>query len=334
MFGKNWQTRWNDTTNYLNQCHPGVGLGKHIETLVPANQRKTISGQISLGRRGDGEDDPEYQDNTNQRKALRALLLCQRVYFSGDFWAKQSEAGPGKNVIALNGLMPAKWKTDSLAHWKIKSENQIKRGIEMFVADPSAVASDVRAVAVKGPPNGQSLPGNLTLSRDDHNTAGQGVICYVGVQGWLVKSGVVSMRWFMMNSAPNKEVGCDLLFGKGNEVWRGNLKDSDKARVRIIIAGIAAGSVVHIYSPNNYNWNGHWVISNGDGTICGVNNGEFESKESERGRAVQKNYTNHSTLFEQFWCYGGEGKDAGLKTAVMVVIDPMQLEERILAANQ
>jgi hypothetical protein len=32
-------------------------------------------------------------------------------------------------------------------------------------------------------------------------------ICYVGVQGWLVKSGVVSLRWFMQNSAPNKEVG-------------------------------------------------------------------------------------------------------------------------------
>jgi hypothetical protein len=34
-------------------------------------------------------------------------------------------------------------------------------------------------------------------------------------------------------------------------------------------------------------------------------------------------------LFEQFWSYGGEGVHAGRKTAVMVVIDPMQMPNRI-----
>ncbi len=328
MFGKNWQTRWNDTIDYLNQAFPGVGLGDHIETLVPQNQRKTISGQVSLGKRGDGEDDPEYANVTSQRKALRALLLCQRVYFSGTFWAKQSLA-QGDGMSVLEGLLAAKWKTDSLAFWNTKNEQQILSGIRMFVVDPTAVASDVADVAMRGAPNGVSLPGNLTLSRDDAGTVGQGIICYVGVQGWLLKSGVVSMRWFMQNSAPNKETGCDLLFGKGKEVWNAKLADSDTARVRRIITAIPKGSVVHIYSPQNYNWNGHWVIANGDGTISGVNNGEFESHESESGRAVQKNYTFHSTLFEQFWCYGGEGESVGRKTAVMVVIDPMQMPNRI-----
>ena len=87
--------------------------------------------------------------------------------------------------------------------------------------------------------------------------------------------------------------------------------------------------MVHSYSPQNYNWNGHWVIHNGNGTISGVNNGEFESHPAEGGVAVQKNYTNHSTLLEQFWSYGGEGESEGLKTAVMVVIDPLQMPNRI-----
>ena len=126
---------------------------------------------------------------------------------------------------------------ESLAFWKIKSEAQIQRGIGMFVVNLKATAETVADVAMAGPPNGESLPGNLKLSRADEATVGQGVICYVGVQGWLVKSGVVSMRWFMQNSAPNKEVGCDLVFGKGVEKWNAKLTDTDKPRVKQIIAG-------------------------------------------------------------------------------------------------
>lgn len=329
MFGKNWETRWNETIAYLNNSFRGVGLGDHIESIVPQNQRKTVSGQISLGMRSDGEDDPKYATGTSQRQALRGLLLCQCVYYSGKFWAKQSEAGPGLNVIALPGLLDASWKTESLAHWDIKSEAQIKRGVAMFVVDSAATREQVADMAMAGAPNGESLPGNLKLSRDDIGTVGAGVICYVGVQGWLVKSGVVSMRWFMQNSAPNKEVGCDLLFGKGVEKWRGTLNDTDKVRVRQIIEGIQKGSVVHIYSPQNYNWNGHWVIYNGNRTISGVNNGEFLATEAEGGIQIQKDYTKDSTLLEQFWSYGGEGESAGRKTAVMVVIDPMQMPNRI-----
>ena len=39
---------------------------------------------------------------------------------------------------------------------------------------------------------------------------------------------------------------------------------------------------------------------NGDGTICGVNNGEFTADKAEKRLAVQKDYTKTSTLFEQF----------------------------------
>ena len=80
MFSKDWQTRWNETITYLNDTFRGVGIGDHINGIVPQNQRKTLFRQISLGKRSDGEDDPEYAQVTAQRKALRGLLLCQRVY--------------------------------------------------------------------------------------------------------------------------------------------------------------------------------------------------------------------------------------------------------------
>lgn len=323
MFGKNWKERWDATIAYLNANFPAERLGDHIETVVPDNLRKPISGQLSLGKRGDGEDDPEYADNTNQRKALRALLLCQRVYYS-ELWARQSEAGPGLHVVPLPGLLQARWKTDSLAFWGRKSEAQILSGIAMFVAVPGATRNDLQAAAHAGPPNGSCLPGNLELSRDDLYTVGQGVICYVGVQGWLVKSGLVSMRWFMRNASPNKQVGCDLVFGAGNEVWRGPVKEADRGRLARVISGIGPGYVVHIWSPDNFNWNGHWVVTNGDGTICGVNNGEV----LDRVPPVQKNYTNHSTLIEQFEDYGERLTDTRWRTAVMAVIDPLQIPNR------
>ncbi len=320
--------RWNETIQYLNTNFQWAVplLGDHINSLVLPGRRNSISRELSLGSRSDEKDDPQYAANTSKRHALRALLLCQRIYYSEQFWAKQSEAGPGLHVIPMPGLLPNGWKTTSLNFWSGKTEHQIKEGIAMFATVPGASRGDLAAAAHAGAPNGVSLPGNLTLSRSDHDTIGAGIICYVGVQGWLVKSGIVSMRWFMRNCSPNKQAGCDLIFGQGNTVWNAAVKPEDQQKLQGVINRIGAGYVVHIWSPQNYNWNGHWVITNGDGTICGVNNGEVEAHD---GRLpVLKNYTNHSTLFEQFEDYGGHGA-GGWRTGVMAVIDPMTMPGRM-----
>ena len=96
--------------------------------------------------------------------------------------------------------------------------------------------------------------------------------------------------------------------------------------------------IVHIWCPQHGNWNGHWVVTNADGTICGVCNGGFTAEHSESGRVVNPEYTNHSTLYEQFTGYGGSMQTLnadgvfehrGWKTAVMAVIDPFQMPNRI-----
>jgi hypothetical protein len=323
MAKKEAATRWTDTINYLNNKFPASRLGDHIESIVPGGRRDALAGELHLGVRFDSMP---TEANKNKRHALRGLLLCQRVYYSDEFWAKQSEAGQGLNVIPLPGLLGGNWKSLSLNFWGGKTEQQVLSGIEMFVTVNTATRGDLQRAAHAGPPNGVSLPGNLALARTDQVTVGAGIICYVGVQGWLVRSGLVSMRWFMRNASPNKEVGCDLVFGKGHEVWRAPVKPEDTRNLQNIIDNIGAGYVVHIWSPENYNWNGHWVITNGDGTICGVNNGEVQAA---NGRpAVQKNYTNHSTLFEQFEDYGEKLTDTKWRTGVMVVIDPLTMPNR------
>jgi len=225
------------------------------------------------------------------------------------------------------------WKNLSLSHWKRKSESDIKEGIKMFEILPNARAVDVQQAAYHGAPNGSPLAKSLELSRADTDTVGMGIICYVGVQGWLVRSGVVSLRWFNLNSSPNGKRGCDLLFGDGVLVWDKPITAADHRDLRRLCKSVQAGFIVHIWSPANSNWNGHWVVANGDGSICGVNNGEFTAAEAENHLAVQKNYTKTSTLFEQFVGYSNEWTDkSGAKKrtkACMAVIDPMTMPNRM-----
>lgn len=339
MFGKDWETRWTETVNYLDAVTKTGLVGTHVKSIVTSDaKRKEISKLLSLGSRDDGDDDPGFAGNTNKRHALRALMMCQRVYYGGDTWAKSSEQFGNTETVGLVpfDMLEQNWKTVSLAHWQNKTEGDIQNAIKMFEILPGARAIDIQQAAYKGPPNGTPLPGNLKLSRTDAEAVGSGIICYVGVQGWLVKSGVVSMRWFQQNSGPNGKQGCNLLFGEGTLVWDKPITPADHAQLQIICRSVQAGHIAHIWSPSNSNWNGHWVIANGDGTICGVNNGEFKADESEKGVAIQKNYTKLSTLFEQFvdysneWTDNSSGKAVQKRTkACMAIIDPMQMPTRM-----
>jgi hypothetical protein len=323
MTGKYWETRWKATIAYLDGPFLSARLGTHIKSIVPHKLRQDISLELSLGSRPDGADDPAYADNTDQRHALRALLLCQRVYYSA-LWARE-----GPNTIPANALK-ADWKAKSLRYWANRSEAEIQDGIKMFAPVPGAKRSDLHLAAFAAAPNGKNLDGNLKVSRRDNVTLGFGATCYVGVQGWLVRSGLVSLRWFMMNRNPSNQAACDLLFGPGREVWRGRFDPAqDQLAVRAVIANIQRGYIVHIWSPQNYNWNGHWVVTNGDGTICGVNNGVFLASKAEKGRDVRTDYTNHSTLYEQFTGYGGALDKDVWRTAVMAVIDPKALPNQL-----
>ncbi|HET7929829.1 MAG TPA: hypothetical protein VFL63_00345 [Rhodanobacteraceae bacterium] len=286
--------RWTETINYLNTAFPNAvpKIGDHINTIVTLTQ-DAISKEIALG------STPGVHKNTTANKparnALRALLLCQRVYFS-DLWAKMSMVG---GATAHASYLPTNWKALSLGHWGMQTEASIREGIGMFATVAGATADDVSDVAKTGAPSGAPPPiaGNLTLSRNNFPLTGPSETCYRGVLAWLLKSGVVSLRWFMRNPGPTGEAALDELFGTGEAVWLPGRPFKDSS----VLPTIPKGFVVHMWMEDSGTggWNGHWVISNGDGTICGVNNGEVNNPPE----VVIKAYTNSGKLRSQFEGY-------------------------------
>lgn len=301
MFGKDADDRWDDTIDYLNVHFPCGGLddrlGDHIELVVPQAQRKAISKELSFGSRGDSKTDPGYAAKTDQRRALRALLLCQRVYFS-NLWAKKTVNGiPGSSP----DLLGPNWRADSTAHWQNQTEVEIRAGIGMFAPIPGAVSADVATAAEAGAPDGLGIEiaGNLKLSRNLNCCIGAAETCYRGVCAWLLQSGMVSLRWFLRDCSPNAKAACDLMFGTGVTVWDSATLFEDTS----VLPEIGRGFIVHMWNEQTGvgGWNGHWVISKGGGRICGVNNG-IVNKHDE---VVITAYTNGGKLRSQFEGYGG-----------------------------
>ena len=151
MFGKkDWTERWRETVAYLDAVTPSQ-VGTHIESIVTVDaKRKSISQELSLGSRSDGKKDRGYDAQTAKRHALRALMLCQRVYYGGDTWAKCSDAFGNTETVGVNPTfanLSADWKNVSLNHWQTKSEDEIKNGIKMFDIVGGATAYDVQLAA-------------------------------------------------------------------------------------------------------------------------------------------------------------------------------------------
>jgi hypothetical protein len=281
MFGKDANVRWTNTINYLNRhftC-PGLSyrLGDPIKTVVPTGSINEFSGKIALGRHaGAGTED--------KRHALRGLLLCQATYFSTP-WAHENFVGTPEPTPVSR--LPGNWKEQSLAIWGSRSEMEIKSAIAMFVPLPSASYAGLVKAAKAGPPNGVGLiTANLALTRSQDCCVGAAETCYRGVLAWLLSSGMVSLRWIARNSCPDGQLALDRMFGKGEVVWPPDRTFDETS----VLPHIEAGFVIHMWNEltGPGGWNGHWVISNGDGTFCGVNNGEIDTP-TER---VLKKYAN------------------------------------------
>jgi hypothetical protein len=293
---------------YLDAHFPASGvpgcqqaLGTHALAQIPNKSRKKVSEDLSLKA-----GDPQSPD---KRKALRALLLCQRVYFS-DWWGGRTKNEVWAKFDAI--LANPGWKRMSLAHWKGRSEKEIREGIAMFWPVQAATRVLFAAAGRRGPPNGVgSIGANVTLSRSDTLCVGEVSTCYNGVTAWLLMSGVVSLRWYMKDTSPAGKNSCDQLFGVGVETWDSSTQylPTDNP------PDVDEGKIIHMYAEQNNNWNGHWVVCNGDdpATICGVNNAHMDDDlygdddvHHQGVGVVLKDYTRKATLHRQFLAYNGE----------------------------
>jgi len=295
---KEAETRLSDALAYIRLNISRV-LANHIEDLI-AGQRDAVGNALALGSRWDIFSSSASKDaHTQQRLALRALLLCQRVYFS-PLWPCMF--GPVAVPTAMDWL-PADWKEQSLAYWGSKTEAEIRNGLRAFIATSDA-ADHAANAAVRGQPSAPLMP-YLTASRD--NFGGQATAtCYDAVMLWLFRSGLVSLRWLLRYRSANSQPTLDEAFGAGTVIWNGAFGPNDT------LPEVPRGHVVHIFENAATAWRGHWMISTGRGGAAGCNNNTEGT--------LPRHYCNTLTLDGQF-------RDFGQGTAI--VINPLQIPGRL-----
>lgn len=233
-----------------------AGLAANIDTVMDDVSTSGAGVFLSNGER--------------RRKALRALILCQRVYLS-ELYLDASKIGD----------IPGGFPKATVSFWSSKSETEIKRGIEMYMRRPNATPADLIAAAATGPtPNLRLEDRVVSLTRDD-NPFPVDPTCFRAVQSWLLKAGFVSLQWYLKNNITAAVVGQGQQ-NKGAELLRifGPGTPVQVATDAAIPTNIPAGTVVYMYkangdgAPNIFGALGHWMVSDGTGRGFGCNNSQ------------------------------------------------------------
>ncbi len=302
IMSKTGQDRFNDCVAYI-RLNIGDTLASDLVTTVGLQQAK-VGDELSLGTRWELPSSSQHDAKTQQRRALRALLLCQRVYFS-DFWpCMMGVVSAPANVNWLK----SDWKDQSCQFWGPKTEPEIRDGIRVFTStsdDPDNVADE----ASQGQPSAPDLR-SLTMTRATF-TGQPTATCYDAVMLWLFKAGLVSLRWLLKYRNANTRDTLTEAFGPGILLWDDGQHGTFKNESRLPV--VLKGHVVHI-CENADAWRGHWMVSTGTGGACGCNNND------EEGRTINRGYCGQLSLDGQFRDYGGKG--------MAVVINPTQIPGR------
>ncbi len=308
---KLWFQRIQEALDYLHDLGEG-DLARHIQATVNRFHRLPVGRSISLGARADGNDDPQYAENTRKRKALRALLLCQRVYFSS-LWSRLTLVGGARQP---HDFLTRNWKNDSLAHWRHRTEAEIVEGIRSFCVTSNGAAD--LAEAANGPPNGGHP--DLTFTRDRDPFPGLRS-CYGSVMTWLFKSGLASYRWYMRHSGACNQQTLREAFGPARVIWNGDRRFGPSDR----LPRVPRGHIVHLFVDNPIRWNGHWLVSLGDGNARACNNDTTDGTPNA--------YAGGCSLDNQFlhgYKHALEGARGGaFEQGVAEVIDPVAIPERL-----
>jgi hypothetical protein len=316
---KTGKSRFDDTVEYIRSIGR-QDLADHLVAIVTGGGSPSQIGQeLTLGDRSADEDDaPRDAETTRRRRALRALLLCQRVYFS-ELWAQLIEMGGTRRP---RSFLETNWKATSLAHWRTRSTDDIINGIATFCVtqnDASAVAKAAEA----GPLDRQASIPDLTLTRDRSPFPGSPAGCYASVMAWLFKGGLVSYRWFMRHQTANNEATLRAAFGPGREIWPANRPFDPSGRDNL--PRLPRGQIVHLYVNTPQRWKGHWLVNVGNGMACGCNN------DTEGGR-VNRDYSNRCSLNSQFY-FGYKhplrGSSTRFEQGIAEVIDPFLIPGRL-----
>ena len=309
--------RYAASIRYLSQSID-AGLSQHIThvlaTAPPVDgDDDALDEQIGQALSLKGASTWWNSRDQSKRDALRALVLCRRVYLSSlwSLWYPDAQ-GIGNQGGQQGGSAPADYRPnnlekDTITFWKGKSEREVIEAIQMFLALPNAGCDDLAAAAtglgVKG-----VLANDIKLTRATRPFMGD-TTCYMAVITWLVLSGITSLRWFLRaNTNPSNLLA---LLGAGNIVVR-----HDQV-MPLVLPQVARGMIVNFFDPGAGTQGGHWVVSDGAGGGYGANN------DDENG--TRQSAYDRITLRGQLSGF----REAHDGVGGMRVIDPMQVPGRM-----
>lgn len=161
-------------------------------------------------------------------------------------------------------------------------------------------------VAKRWRPSFPDINNYLVSTRKDFSGKYLTPTCYDAVMLWLFKSGLVSLPWLLKYRNANNEFSLTAAFGRGTVIWKGAFGLTDR------IPMIPRGHIVHIFA-HQFSWNGHWMVSLGNGLAAGVNN-------NNEVPPVPRNYCTQLNLNKQFLDFGG---------GTAVIIDPLLIPGRL-----
>jgi hypothetical protein len=224
-----------------------LDLGNAIKGKSNLN-KSTIGAEISLGESG------KMVFTKDQRQALRALLLCQRYFLS--------------NLGSPNLQLENNWNRTSINYWKFKNKGSIDEGIQIYrstSSNPDRLATVARDARIAPDLNGGSL---LKISRHESlNNFGNG-ICYLAIMIWLLKSGLVSLPWYLSVKPASTIDELKNIFSTPIILWDNNQVFTQNTQLASVPP---PGYIVYINNEREMR-NGHWMVSVGSGYAVGCNN--------------------------------------------------------------
>lgn len=309
--GKTGESRIGDVKAYLIRkglTRLALHLMRKLEG-VDQSDREQIGEDLSLGTR---------EGTSDQRRALRSLLLCQRVYLSPIAYRPFMASG-GREP---KNLLVGEWKAQSLVHWENLTEAEIIAGIKAYAV--LKWTSGREALAEKAIANERG--GDVAPLKTSRNKPfpGNYKCCYSAVMSWLFVSGLVSYGWIANSESADKDAQLVEVFGLNDHTVVRSIWDGTKEftlRRENELERPAAGYIVHVY--NREQWRGHWLVSNGDGTFCGVNN---DTEDGRREVGIKRLYDSRCSLAHQLLSFTDT---AAGKYGVADVIDPLKIPKRM-----
>lgn len=318
MATKTGAQRYAASINYLSQSID-AGLALHLAQVLAAAppvgvDDDSLDEQIGQALSLKGASTWWNSSDPSKRHALRALVLCRRVYLSAlwSLWYPDAQ-GIGNQGGQQGGSAPADYRPDDLEKdtikfWKAKTGGEVNDAIRMFLALPNACLNDLVVAAATGLGAKQVMANNIKLTRASRPFMGD-TTCFMAVICWLVLSGITSLRWFLRaNTNPANLLN---LLGTGVIVVR-----VDQV-LPLVLPTVQAGLIVNFFDPTAGTQGGHWVVSDGVGGGYGANN------DDENG--AKDTAYDHITLRGQL--IGFRNAHSGI--GGMRVIDPMQIPGRM-----